>query len=171
MVNSGATAITRKTVSAPTRWIVGNVFLHGEILHYGEGKAYQDTAALATYHTTVDCYDPNSDDPAKRVRKPGCRYDLTVCNYVLNTLLPAEREEAFIDAFLSATYSIFTVRTDKVKGEPYEDGVLTQRGTFQTQLTSEEWIIWFYTALQRLAGNYRVSVLHKTSSYMIVQVY
>lgn len=170
-MNSGATAITRKTVSAPTRWILDNYFVHGRVLHYGEGKAYKDTQALRNVAESVDAYDPNSEDEDKRTREPGCHYDLVVCNYVLNTLLPQEREDVFIDAFLAGLDSVFTVRLDKVMGQPHEDGVITQRGTFQTQLTSEEWIIWLYTAMQSLVGKYRVQVLRKTSSYMIVRVY
>lgn len=172
-MNSGTTAIARKTVSAPTRWLCENHYVYGDVLHFGEGKAYQDTAALEALPNIneVYAYDPNSVDEWKRTLPIGCRFGFTVCNYVLNTLMPMEREQAFIDAFLKSVYAIFTVRISKVEGQPWADGVITSRGTFQTQLSAEEWIIWFYDTMQtRLVGNYRVKILNKTRNYLMVEV-
>lgn len=173
-MNSGATAIARTKVSAPTQWITEHAYVYGNVLHYGEGKAFHDTAALSALPQVdnVDAYDPNSPDPLKHVIPGGCTYDYVVSNYVLNTLTPAEREDAFINGFLSGCYSIWTVRLDKVEGDPIFDGVLTKRGTFQTQLKAEDWIVWFYDALrERLVGNYRVKILRKTRNYLMVEVY
>lgn len=172
-MNSGATAIARKTVSAPTRWLCEHHYVYGDVLHFGEGKAYQDTAALEALPGVggVYAYDPNSVDEYKRILPMGCQFDFTVCNYVLNTLMPMEREQAFIDAFLKSVCAIFTVRIDKVEGQPWADGVITSRGTFQTQLSAEEWIIWFYDTMRpRLVGNYRVKILNKTRNYLMVEV-
>lgn len=171
---SGATAIARTKVSAPTQWIVDHAYVWGNVLHYGEGKAFHDTAALSALPQVdnVDAYDPNSPDPLKHVLPSGCAYHFGVSNYVLNTLTPAEREDAFIEGFLKCAYSIWTVRLDKVDGDPVFDGVLTKRGTFQAQLKAEDWIIWFYDVmLERLADNYRVKILRKTRSYLMVEVY
>lgn len=175
-MNSGATAIARTKVSAPTQWIVDHEYVYGKVLHYGEGKAFHDTAALAALPQVdkVDAYEPNSPDPTKHILPSGCTYDFVVSQYVLNTLTPAEREEAFVNGFLKGAYSIWTVRLDKVDGDPIFDGVLTKRGTFQTQVTAENWIVWFYDVLrERLVGNgiYRVKILRKTRNYLMVEVY
>lgn len=166
--------MTRTKVSAPTRFLIDNYYVFGKVLHYGEGRAFHDTAALADLPNVdkVDAYDPNSPDPDKQVMPSGCTYDHVVSNYVLNTLTPAEREEAFVNGFLKGSYSIWTVRLDKVAGDPMFDGVLTRRGTFQAQLRADEWIVWFYDTLHaRMAGRYRVKILNKTRNYLMVEVY
>jgi hypothetical protein len=173
-MNSAATAIARTTVSAPTEWLTHYNYLYGKVCHFGEGKAFLDTEALADIPEVdeVFAYEPYSIDEGKQVFPSGCPFDFVVANYVLNTLTPAEREEAFVKAFLAGCYSIFTVRIDRVQGDPIFDGVVTQRGTFQTQLKAEEWVVWFYDTLRtRLAGNYHVKILHKTRSYLMVEVY
>ena len=173
-MNSGATAIARTKVSAPTQWIIDHNYLHGYVCNFGEGKAFKDTEAIAALPEVdkVYAYEPNGYNPTKQKLPGGCPFTFVMANYVLNTLTPAEREDAFVEAFLSGMYSIFTVRIDKVEGEPMFDGVVTQRGTFQTQLKAEEWIIWFYDTMQsRLAQKYRVNILHKTRSYLMVEVY
>lgn len=171
---SGATAIARTKVSAPTQWIVDHAYVWGDVLHFGEGKAFLDTEAIASLPNvdSVYAYDPNSYDPRKRTLPLGCPFHYAVCNYVLNTLTPAEREDAFIDGFLKSAYSIWTVRLDKVDGDPVFDGVQTKRGTFQTQLKAEDWIVWFYDVIRtRMFADYRVKILRKTRSYLMVEVY
>ena len=160
-MNSGATAIARTKVSAPTQWLIDNHYVYGDVLHFGEGKAFLDTEAIASLPNvdSVYAYDPNSYDPRKRTLPLGCPFHYAVCNYVLNTLTPQDREDAFYKAFLSATYAIYTVRLDKVAGEPMFDGVVTKRGTFQAQLKAEEWITWFYDAIRtRMFADYRVKI-------------
>jgi hypothetical protein len=61
-----------------------------------------------------------------------------VANYVLNTLTPDARAEAFLQAYIAGQYAIFTVRLDRVDGEPFEDGVITKRGTFQKSFSRSE---------------------------------
>jgi hypothetical protein len=149
-MNSEKTQIARKTVSAPTRFLVENEYVYGKVLHFGEGKAFADTTAMDRLPNVdyVQPYDPNSPDEWKRELPLGCTFDYVVCNYVLNTLLPEERADAFTKSFLKGIYAVYTVRIDKVSGEPYEDGVITSKGTFQTQLSAEEWIVWFHETIR-----------------------
>ena len=173
-MNSGATAIARTKVSSPVQWLIDHNYLYGQVCNFGEGKAFLDTEAMGNLPEVDEChaYEPNSPIVSKHLLPMGCQFDYVVANYVLNTLTPAEREDAFVDAFLAGLYAIFTVRLDKVEGEPMFDGVVTKRGTFQTQLKAEEWIVWFYEALRtRLSGKYRVKILRKTRSYLMVEVY
>lgn len=175
-MNSELTQIARTKVSAPTQFIVDNEMVIGKVLHFGEGKAFADTAALDSLPGVdyVQPYDPNSPDEWKRDRSilAGCQYDYAVCNYVLNTLTYGYREDAFMDAFMACLYANITVRIDKVNGTRHDDGVITARGTFQAQLSAEQWICWFYDTLRnRTNGRYRVKILNKTRSYLMVEVW
>ncbi len=167
--------MTRTDVSAPTRFLIHNNFLFGSVLHYGEGKAYMDTDAIDMLPdvTSVYAYDPHSEHENRHTLPNSPEmFDITVCNYVLNTLAGQDREDAFIGALIHSFSSFITVRLDKVNGEPYDDGVMTSKGTFQAQLTSEQWIIWFYETLhKRTVAWRRLRVVNKTRNYLMVEVW
>ena len=172
-MNSGATAMTRTKVSAPTQWLLDNYALYGDVIHYGEGKAFQDTEAIGNLEgvDSVFGYDPNSIIPDHRTRPVGCLWDYSVSNYVLNTLTLDDREEALIDQFVSSLSSVITVRIDKVKGTPFQDGVSTSKGTFQAQLTAAEWIAWMVTTLNYRGFTFRrIMILNQTRSYLMLEV-
>lgn len=167
---SGKTQIARKDVSVPTRWIVNNVKLSGSVLHFGEGKAFQDTERIRQQSlvTNVVGYDPNSPIPEHRVL-PHEDFDYGVSNYVFNVLPNSERWLALHDLMDSVVEAIVSVRLDKVKGQPFQDGVITSIGTFQTQLTAAEWVAWF---ANNASGWDRVlvDVLKETKDYLIVSL-
>ena len=173
-MNSGATAIARTKVSSPVQWLVDHNYLYGVVCNFGEGKAFQDTEAIHNLPYVDKCvaYEPNSPVIAKRNLPMGTPFNYVVANYVLNTLPPEERTQAFMDAYIAGQYAIFTVRLDKVEGRPFDDGVITLRGTFQAQLKAEEWIVWFYDTIRDNLTTYpRVKILRKTRSYLMVEVY
>lgn len=174
-MNSERTQIARKTTSAPMRWIVDNVYLSkfGDVLHFGEGKAFKDTAALERSGSRAFAYDPGSPDIVKRDRSiidpARGMYAVGVSIYVFNTLLPSERVDAFWDMLSCCQRCVIAVRTDKVEGTPHPltPGVITKRGTFQTQLNADQWQAWFLRVSPEWAS---VDVLHKTSAYVIIGV-
>lgn len=142
------TAMTRKSVSAPMKYLAqrrGAPYGPMEVLHFGEGKAYEDTKYLARNGANVTPYDPNSEH--ELTRDPGIldqHYDLGIAIYVFNTLKPGERYFAFKQLIDCCDTAIIAVRTDKVKGTPiFFDGVETKRGTFQTQLNANQWLRYF----------------------------
>ncbi len=178
-MNSAKTQMTRKNVSAPMRWIVNNLYFSPfeDVLHFGEGKAFEDTRLLSNppYGSgpLVFAYDPNSPDVYKRDRQrlhpEFITYAHGVSIYVFNTLLPSEREMAFGDMMRCCDNLIIAVRTDKVNGTPVlgYDGVTTSRDTFQTQLSADAWVEWF----ERVSPDRTsVEVLHKTSTYVILGI-
>ena len=178
-MNSAKTQITRKNVSAPMRWIVNNLYFSPfeDVLHFGEGKAFEDTRLLSNppYGSgpLVFAYDPNSPDVYKRDRQrinpEFITYAHGVSIYVFNTLLPSERKAAFEDMMGCCNNLIIAVRTDKVNGAPVlgYDGVTTSRDTFQTQLSADAWVEWF----ERVSPDRTsVEVLHKTSTYVILGI-
>ena len=157
-MNSEKTQIARKGLSAPMRVILdkyGPLLKGKRILHFGEGKAYEDTLALTTLGPCL-AYDPHSK--FEYSRDEGLldfEYDLIVSNYVFNTLPPVERQEAFNK--IKHTPCIITVRADRANGSVFADGVVTSRGTFQKQYTPQE--------AAREFGGY---VLESNSSYVMV---
>ena len=136
-----STAITRKNVSRPMRWILDNVLTEPfRILHYGEGKAYFDTYALSKGSIyPVEVYEPHpaENEPWKKDVPLGY-FDLCISVYVLNTLVPSEREFVIWQMTNKADRAIAAVRTDKINGRPMFDGVITSRNTFQKSFSRSE---------------------------------
>ncbi len=78
------TAISRKTMSVPTRYLVENDLIKGDVLDFGCGRGF-DTDELGAVG-----YDPNSEDYADF---PTNKFDTIVCNYVLNVVPPDVQNE------------------------------------------------------------------------------
>jgi len=77
MDKTGKTAITRKSISAPVRWMLNHGPLNGQqrVLDYGCGRGF-DAEKL-----NMDVYDPNwAPDMPKGL------YEYIVCTYVLNII-------------------------------------------------------------------------------------
>lgn len=171
--------MSRQSVSAPMRWIVNNLYFSPfeDVLHFGEGKAFEDTKVLSNppYGSgpLVWAYDPYSPDVYKRDRlliDPEFRtYAHGVSIYVFNTLLPKEREEAFRDMLACCENLIIAVRTDRVEGTPHPltPGVTTKRGTFQTQLDAGQWMEWFKRVSPEGTS---VTLLQSNGSYCILDI-
>lgn len=168
-MNSERTQIARVKVSAPTRWILGHVDLsHKQVLHHGEGKAILDTVAMNDAGAYAVGFDPNTinDDYGVFDRQ----WDIAISNYVFNTLLPGARYDAWQELLGCVDRVLVTVRTDYVSGETVlgTDGVRTKRDTFQTQLTTEQWVQWFEFASPEKTS---VKVLHRGSGFAIIDVW
>lgn len=153
---SGKTAMTRTRVSAPLQWLLDHNLIVGEAVNWGEGKAWADTEALGGVG-----YDPNSTKPENRYMPKGEKFDTVYCGYVLNTL-DARTAANVIEDIRSRLYpggnAYFAVRTDKVEGVPWYDGVLTQKGTFQTT----------YRYLTNVPDTY--DWIHKAGHYAIFRI-
>jgi len=140
------TQMARHDVSAPLRALVDNDRFIGYVddfttcLHFGEGKALMDTVYLNKVfrYGLVTPYDPYSDSPVRRDEsRLNHWYDVGIAVYVFNVLPPDEREYAY-QQFVSCCYrAYFALRTDKIAGEPYKDGVITKHNTFQKSYTVE----------------------------------
>ena len=114
---SHKTAKTRKTLSAPTKYLLkDNAFL-GKVLDYGCGKGF-DSDELG-----FEKYDPHFFP-----KTPKGKYDTIVCNYVLNVINndDANLVIAKIRSLLKSKGKAYiSVRRDIIK-----EGV-TKSGTFQ----------------------------------------
>lgn len=110
-------------------------------MHYGEGKAFEDTRLFREHADFVSVYDPYSPHPANRVFPENSLVEKVIAIYVFNTLPPKERKEA-VEKAMSLLESggklIAAVRADTILGAAHFDGVRTKRDTFQKSYTMAE---------------------------------
>jgi hypothetical protein len=115
------TAITRRALSLPTRYLQQAGLLVGLMLDYGCGRGF-------------DCDELGCDgyDPHWRPARPAASYDTIFCNYVLNVIPEAaDRQDVLwdIQRLLGHGKAYITVRNDK-----FTDG-FTSKGTWQGHVT------------------------------------
>jgi len=117
---SHLTAISRKTLPVPTRWLINNWLITGDVMDYGCGKcASVNPRGWFNYDPH---YQPNM--------LTGARYDTIVCNYVLCVLPPEERMNVIkhIQVLLRLNgVAYISVRNDK----PQWGWGVSKRGTYQ----------------------------------------
>ena len=121
MNKSHLTAIVRKTLPLPTRWLIKERRIIGDVLDYGCGRCHE----VNNKHFRADGYDPHyRPDGIKKLR-----YDTIICNYVLNVIEdPVERAKvlAHIESLLTpAGYAYISVRND------IDEDHVSSRGTWQ----------------------------------------
>ena len=120
--NSHLTAITRKSLSQPTKYLLENNLIEGRVLDFGCGKGF-DTDFLLSEGFEAVGYDPHF-----RPEKPNGKFNTIICNYVLN-VLEEKDSEAVINEIRGLLehegFAYITVRRD-IEKEGY-----TKRKTFQ----------------------------------------
>lgn len=142
------TAIHRTKPSAPMKALFEKNLLEGSILDFGGGRGadyfFLKNQPVKTYD--IYHYDPNFLILGDRIIQKkndylySVKFDIILCTYVLNVLIPKERKRAIQNIHDRLAYdgvAYITVRTDKVDGTPYEDGVMTSKQTFQKIYTKE----------------------------------
>ena len=153
------TAIARDKASRPAREIVerGLIGPKDSVLNFGSGRAWMDTALFATCGRTAASYDPRfapRDDLLLQ------RWDVVYCGYVLNALPPLGRAEVVDTIRRLGGRAYFAVRGhgDRIEGEPFEDGVVTSKGTFQRAFSPAELhceLIRAFPRVRRVTGTSR----------------
>ena len=127
------TAIARKTLPAPTRWLMRMGAIRGTTLDYGCGKCHEVNNQFLPGHLGwVDGYDPYYRPSG--IPSVHTRYQTIICNYVLCVLpTPEERIQVLIDIQHLLTndgLAFITVRNDfPKKGHGW-----TSRGTCQAKV-------------------------------------
>jgi hypothetical protein len=140
-VMAGKTAMVRGRVSVPTRWLLENDRLGGDLLHHGRGRAEQDCEIMRDKAGHYCEYDPNYAADSSVLRR---EYDVVVSNFVINTLPPSPRALAWqqiAKCTKGGGVAYIAVRSSKdrsIKGVPFLDGVRTKRNTYQKGFTPEE---------------------------------
>ncbi len=121
---SHLTAIARKGLPGPTKWLIMHGKLNGHyILDYGCGKCHE----INNQNLSMDGYDPTFRPDGIVYKK----YDYIICNYVLCVLPSLEERTAVLEkikSLLSRTgVAYISVRNDT----PKKGHGWTSRGTFQ----------------------------------------
>ncbi|MBD0788136.1 hypothetical protein HUO09_17415 [Vibrio sp. Y2-5] len=137
---SAKTSIYRAKPSLPLRTLLDRNLLQGSTLNFGKGKYDVDSLAI-TENIGIQCID--YDYTWAKWDIMGSSFKSVVAMYVLNTLSRQGRD--FVWNQLArvtddSNGSLFVaVRSDRkgMKGEPFEDGVKTSRGTIQVAYTDE----------------------------------
>lgn len=120
------TAIARKNISAPAKYLLNNGFVSGEVLDYGCGRG-MDAAVLKRKGFKVQQYDPYHYLYSPPIIKSSS-YDTILCTYVLNVVDRETRISIIGDVkrlLKSGGKAYFSVRRD-IKEEGW-----TRRGTYQ----------------------------------------
>lgn len=141
------TAISRKNLPLPVRWLRSKSMIQGKVLDYGCGKC-------ATINPAKwDSYDPYYAPISLKNKK----YDTIVCNYVLNTLLPDQIMTVLkkIKKLLTDNgVAYISVRNDKPKsGWGY-----SSKGTYQCSVD------WLPFKQVRTTNQYRIYVMTSKTS-------
>jgi DNA phosphorothioation-associated putative methyltransferase len=133
------TALSRSNLSAPMQCLARHGFLDGSltVFDYGCGKG-DDIRNLSANDITVSGWDPHyaPDHP-----KHGA--DIVNLGFVINVIEKyQERLEALIGAYDLAeqvlVVSAMLFNQNAFKGQAFNDGVITQRNTFQKYFTQSE---------------------------------
>ncbi len=138
---SGKTAMSRRGLSAPTRYLLDKGLIKGKVFQQGRGKAEHDAEAMAEIASKYSEYDPNYAPNRKSLRG---KYDTVVSNFVLNTLPPTVRDSAWEDIQRTvgrggtAYISVRSTGDKGIRGEQSEDGVITSKGTFQKPYSMQD---------------------------------
>jgi DNA phosphorothioation-associated putative methyltransferase len=126
------TALTRSNLSAPMQCLARNGFLNGalSVFDYGCGKG-DDIRNLTANAITVSGWDPHYAPD-----KPKQSADIVNLGFVINVIENyQERLEALFGAFALArqvlVVSAMLINQNTLKGLSFNDGVITQRNTFQ----------------------------------------
>jgi DNA phosphorothioation-associated putative methyltransferase len=133
------TALSRSNLSAPMQCLARHGFLDGalSVFDYGCGKG-DDVRNLTANAITVSGWDPHyaPDQPKQSA-------DIVNLGFVINVIENyQERLEALFGAYALAqqvlVVSAMLINQNALKGQSFNDGVITQRNTFQKYFTQTE---------------------------------
>ena len=125
IANSYRTAISRRSLSAPTKWLLDHDLIKGKVLDFGCGRGGDADRLRFDHGFECGQYDPHYSP----FYPLDGQYDTIICNYVLNTV--PEQEATCILAKINHLYhfvggvAYITVRRD-IKKPGY-----TKIGTYQ----------------------------------------
>jgi hypothetical protein len=158
---SGRTAMTRSAISKPTRTLLLAGYVQGSVLHHGCGKALDDSQTLREIATEYAEFDPTYA-PDRSVL--GKKYTTIISNYVMNTLPKEARLLVWRDlARCTGGNTFITIRQDDIRGEPFKDGILTSKKTFQVFIPKDDFVMEAKDFFSK------VDVLHKTSALLMLK--
>ena len=134
------TALNRHKLSAPMQTLARHGYLEGNysIFDYGCGKG-DDIRELQAHELTVQGWDPTYFPDSPKIIS-----DIVNLGFVINVIEnPEERAQCLRDAYalaqrLLVVSAMLSNNSILNRFQPYGDGVLTQRNTFQKYYTQQE---------------------------------
>ena len=149
------TAIARKKLSMPMRLFMKKRFLDKDkpLLDFGCGRGGDVRYLRNNFGYDAWGYDPyntsRSDkyfimgqevEMAFRGEVENGKWEPVTCIYVLNVIMDIEKRKEVVKRVwdLADKVMMFAVRTEKIKGEPCLDGVITKRRTFQRRFSTQD---------------------------------
>lgn len=132
-MKSHETAISRSKPSQTCKWVMTDLEKPSSVLDYGCGKG-SDVAFLREAG-----FDAFGYDPYFQPEMPEGPFNAAMCSYVLNVVQEKERSEILEALSEMASIVYIAVRNGhdfKQSWEPFADGFITGKGTFQAGLNS-----------------------------------
>ena len=133
------TALSRSNLSAPMQCLARHGYLDGSlsVFDYGCGKG-DDIRNLTANDIIVSGWDPHYAPD-----KPKQEADIVNIGFVINVIENyQERREALLGAYALTrqvlVVSAMLMNQNAFKGQSYQDGIITQRNTFQKYFTQTE---------------------------------
>lgn len=121
------TALSRKVLSGPMKFLKGKDFLLGKILDYGCGRGH-DVNSLSSQGFIISGYDPNTEEFSII---PSEKFTTITCNFVLNVIPTESERKSVLDKIYGMLEdggkAYISVRADKANLKGW-----TSTGTFQT---------------------------------------
>jgi hypothetical protein len=144
---SAKTSIARKHPSAPLQILLDLGLLRGSVLNYGKGRWTVDSDAISA--SVGHCIDYDyTHCPSDVIQTKQGYFNSCFAGYVLNTLPPRSRDVVWTEIATmvrkgqDAGSAFIGVRSDKnMRGESFEDGIITSIGTFQTSYTRSKLLL------------------------------
>ena len=132
---TGRTAIARKSLSVPAKWLEEQGALGGRVLDFGCGRG-GDVERLLEMDYDIEGYDPVHGPPM-----PDGPFDTIMCNYVLNVVDPDTEAEILrvISGLLSPDGVAYLAVRQDVAHHGVE-GSQTGAGTFQRDVHLDDLI-------------------------------
>ena len=157
LASPARTAIRRKNVSAPVKYLLDNDLLTKPVINYGGGYDSESSRALEADHYDPYIYDYNN------VQSFSNTWETGYCGYVLNVIAEPTVRKNTVGILETITRTAFiAVRSDKIDGNDYGDGVVTQRNTFQKSYTADEFMHEF--------AEFGPVLVHKTGFYLLFKI-
>lgn len=150
MEKSHLTAITRKTLPVPTKWLLDNNEILFPTLDYGCGKCHE----INNQYFPCEGYDPYYR-PNGLNESDWKTYSTIICNYVL-CVIPSHQERIKVlkriqKLLFNGGVAYITIRNDK----PKQGWGINKRGTYQGR------VHWLSLKLIRKTSRYRMYLLTK----------
>lgn len=130
------TARARTKPSVPCQWVIDNIGTNKVILDYGCGKG-SDVS-----HLKKAGFESYGFDPHFQPDLPDIEPDLITCFFVLNVIPNREERKKTVARLAELCQDVFVVVRNgndfSQNWTPYNDGVLTNKGTFQKGIDKNE---------------------------------